>query len=132
MLDTDVPFRRIVCRDCRAQFVTLYHRGDRLMCDILAPAITPGTGHTEPIEPIELLPAEGDLPEWRSQYFGLVREKEDPRGAWFFGIDVAEETEFDPRIEITCKCQGPHHVDLAAIAAAAAAWRRNLMPWPVT
>jgi hypothetical protein len=132
MLDTDVPFRTVGCRQCRTKIVVLYHRDDRLTCDMFGPAITPGSGHTAPIEPHELIPADGDLPEWRSQYAGMTRNLPDPRGTWFGGIDVADETDTDPHIEVTCRCQGPHRVDLAAITDAARKSRKSWMPWPVS
>jgi len=120
MLDTDVPFRTVGCRECRTEIVRLFHRDDRLTCDIFAPVIRPGTSHTAPIEADE-----------SSHYAGMTRDLPDPRGAWFGGVDVADETADDPNIEVTCRCQGAHRVDLAAIAQAARKWRKDWLPWPV-
>ena len=131
MLDTDVPFRSVGCRKCKTEIVVLYHRDDRLTCDIFAPVIRPGISHTAPIEPHEVIPADGDLPEWRSQYAGMTRNMEDPRGAWFGGLDVDDETAEVPNIEVTCRCQGAHRVDLAEIVRAARKWRKDWLPWPV-
>jgi hypothetical protein len=127
--DGDSDFRVVGCRKCRAIMVVLYYRGHRLMADIHAPVLDPV--HRLPIEPVEVIPADGDLPEWRSQYEGMTRPSEDPRGTWFGGIDVAEEVDPDPQIAVTCYCQGAHRVDLAAISEAARQWRKSWMPWPV-
>jgi hypothetical protein len=127
--ETDTPFRTVGCQKCRRPIVILYYRDDRLMCDLFQPAITPNSGHTLPITEVEVLPAEDDLPEWRSKYEGMTREKPDPRGIWFSGVDVVEEIADDPRVEVTCRCAGEHFIDLDQVVAAARGYRGNWVPW---
>lgn len=128
--DGDTDFRVIGCRKCRAVIVVLYHRDDRLLADIHAPVLDPV--HRQPITDVEFLPADDDLPEWRSKYEGLTRPTQDPRGIWFGGIDVLEEIDGDPNIEVTCYCRGAHRVDLADIANHARSAPKNRIWWPVS
>lgn len=127
--DGDTDYRTVHCRTCRAPIIVLFHRGDTLVADIHAPVLDPE--RRLPIEPFEFLPADDETPEWSSAYAGMTRPSTDPRGVWFGGIDVAEEIDGDPYVEITCYCRGARKVDLGKIAAEARVCRASRMWWPV-
>lgn len=129
--DGDSDYRAVGCSKCRAIMVVLYYRGDRLIADIHAPVLDPE--HRLPIAAVEVIPADEEFPEWRSQYAGMTRPSEDPRGTWFGGVDVADETAGgDTRVEVTCYCQGAHKVDLADIVTQARDAPKTRMWWPVS